>query len=418
MTEPTQEQARRLVRRTDRKVIGGVASGLADYFGVDPMLFRIGFVVFAIAGFGGILAYLLAWAFIPAYDRPASEQRAAVAKWGGIALIVIGALTVVPALLAFLTGGFFFDGFHGPWGRPGPGGPNVGPIEKLFVAGLLLAVGVLLLRRPAPRADISPADGNAATTMTPPGPPLAPSASATSLPRRPRSPLPAFTLAAVCVGVGLAAALSNVGILSLDIGQYAALAMLLLGAGILIGAWWGRARILIWLGMLMLPFVLGGSLIDVSLDGDIGSHYVQAHHPDDLLDRQILFGDLTLDLTQFPFAEHPDEEVNLRFGAGEVRVIVPPDLYVEASVDTRLGEAFVFDSYEDGFDLDIDVASGNPVSRARLRINVTGGMGAVSIRRGDFPPGMFPIPQPMPPPPLHGLAPLWGPFDDAGRNYR
>ena len=35
----------RLVRREDNKIIAGVASGIADYFNVDPILVRVAFVL-------------------------------------------------------------------------------------------------------------------------------------------------------------------------------------------------------------------------------------------------------------------------------------------------------------------------------------------------------------------------------------
>lgn len=50
--------------RTDR-VIAGVCGGLADYFGVDPILVRVLWVV-AVLSFGaGLLAYVLLWLFVP-----------------------------------------------------------------------------------------------------------------------------------------------------------------------------------------------------------------------------------------------------------------------------------------------------------------------------------------------------------------
>lgn len=49
---------------TDRKV-GGVAAGLADYFNVDPILFRVGFVVATLATGVGAIAYLGLLAFVP-----------------------------------------------------------------------------------------------------------------------------------------------------------------------------------------------------------------------------------------------------------------------------------------------------------------------------------------------------------------
>jgi phage shock protein C len=58
-------ETKRLHRsRTDR-VIAGVCGGLADYFGVDPILVRVLWVV-AVLSFGaGLLAYVLLWLFVP-----------------------------------------------------------------------------------------------------------------------------------------------------------------------------------------------------------------------------------------------------------------------------------------------------------------------------------------------------------------
>src|SRR3954471_12589169 len=57
---------RRLLRRTRTdRVAAGVSSGLGDYFGVDPVLFRVLFATSAFFGGAGIIAYLIAWAAIP-----------------------------------------------------------------------------------------------------------------------------------------------------------------------------------------------------------------------------------------------------------------------------------------------------------------------------------------------------------------
>jgi phage shock protein PspC (stress-responsive transcriptional regulator) len=49
---------------TDR-VIGGVCSGLAVYLKLDPVLVRLIFVLLAIFGGGGILAYIVLWIILP-----------------------------------------------------------------------------------------------------------------------------------------------------------------------------------------------------------------------------------------------------------------------------------------------------------------------------------------------------------------
>jgi len=58
---------RQLRRLPDRGPIGGVCAGLAHYFGVDVVIVRIAAVVLAFSG-PGVLAYILAWIFVPAAD--------------------------------------------------------------------------------------------------------------------------------------------------------------------------------------------------------------------------------------------------------------------------------------------------------------------------------------------------------------
>ena len=56
---------KRLKRNTFNKVIGGVCSGLADYFNLDVVLVRVLFAAsFLFAGVGGGL-YLLLWLVVP-----------------------------------------------------------------------------------------------------------------------------------------------------------------------------------------------------------------------------------------------------------------------------------------------------------------------------------------------------------------
>ena len=60
---------------TDR-MAGGVCGGLADYSGVDAVLWRVGFVALTLLGGSGVLLYLLLWVLLPppatAADEPLS----------------------------------------------------------------------------------------------------------------------------------------------------------------------------------------------------------------------------------------------------------------------------------------------------------------------------------------------------------
>lgn len=66
-----------LYRDPDDKMIGGVCSGLAHYFDIDTILVRVAFVVVALLGGGGLLAYALLWAILdpapPTYFQQQSE---------------------------------------------------------------------------------------------------------------------------------------------------------------------------------------------------------------------------------------------------------------------------------------------------------------------------------------------------------
>ncbi|TFV68302.1 UNVERIFIED_ORG: PspC domain-containing protein [Bacillus sp. AZ43] len=61
--QPVRPQLRR--SSTDR-MVGGVSGGLADYSGIDAVLWRVGFVGLTLAGGAGILIYLLLWVLVPA----------------------------------------------------------------------------------------------------------------------------------------------------------------------------------------------------------------------------------------------------------------------------------------------------------------------------------------------------------------
>lgn len=59
--------AGRLYRGRDRK-IAGVCSGIAEYFGWDPTVVRLAWIIFLLAGGSGILAYIIAMIVMP--ERP------------------------------------------------------------------------------------------------------------------------------------------------------------------------------------------------------------------------------------------------------------------------------------------------------------------------------------------------------------
>jgi len=112
---------KRLYRNTRNKMLGGVCTGLAEYFSIDPVLIRLLFVILTLHHGIGIIAYIILWIVVPAQaiavaadtpegeiamDEVASDSFAASSKpsaatpgrgsfIGGIVLIVIGMLFLI-----------------------------------------------------------------------------------------------------------------------------------------------------------------------------------------------------------------------------------------------------------------------------------------------------------------------------------
>ncbi|MGY2085820.1 PspC domain-containing protein [Blastococcus sp. SYSU DS0539] len=129
---PPGPPARTELRRSrSDKVIGGVGGGLAEYSGIDALLWRVGFVALALAGGTGVLVYLLLWLLMPAGPDgaapPAPGQPAAVAR------------------------------------TRGPAGPR-SPVPGVTVAGLLIVVGLLVLVSRLTGWDVG-AEGYLATAL-------------------------------------------------------------------------------------------------------------------------------------------------------------------------------------------------------------------------------------------------------------
>ena len=59
---------KKLYRSDENKMLAGVCGGIAEYFGVDPTLIRLAWVVFSLLGGSGLLAYILAAMIIPRDD--------------------------------------------------------------------------------------------------------------------------------------------------------------------------------------------------------------------------------------------------------------------------------------------------------------------------------------------------------------
>ena len=56
---------KKLYKSNKNKMLCGVCGGIAEYFGIDPTLVRLGLIAFCALGGSGIIAYIIAAIVIP-----------------------------------------------------------------------------------------------------------------------------------------------------------------------------------------------------------------------------------------------------------------------------------------------------------------------------------------------------------------
>ena len=324
---------RPLRRRAGHRLIAGVAGGLADHVGTRPLIFRLVFVVFAFLGGIGILVYLLLWWLIPREDLSDSAAERLLRRfpdapsWVGIALLGLGVVLLAGKL--------------GLWDT------------NVLWAVLLIGLGVVLFRRdtqraapdgptPPPAVDQGPTAALEQPAWVAPSP-LPPTAVAMATPRAPReaSPLGWLVFGVTLLVVGAVAILQNLDAVHLSAVRFPALALLVLGIGLLVGAFVGRARWLILPGLLLVPIVLGASLIDVPLEGGLHDVHAFPQSPQGVAGSyRVVAGSIYLDLTSLKgTAAAP--VIAASTGVGEIDVVVPYDAHVVATGRVGVGMVLV-----------------------------------------------------------------------------
>ena len=324
-TQRATAPSRPLRRRTTDRVVGGVAGGLGDYFNVDPLLFRIGFVGLIIFGGAGLVIYLIAWLLLPSEGRDRSVLEDFLRRLG----LTPGRVGALGALVVFFillvnswNTGMGFSLREGPLGIPG----------AIWALGIIVT-GVLLLRR----REIVTAPVAAAAPLEAP---------AVKAPPRPRSPLAWYVIGALLLAVGLLAAFSQVADIDVAPGQFFGVPLAVLGIGLVVGGWWGRARILILLALLLAPLAVAASFITAPLEGGIGGLRFTPANAAELRDEyRIMGGTLILDLTDLSIGARP-VHIAASVAVGQLVVILPPDASVELRARMGAGQVTIFDAYD------------------------------------------------------------------------
>ncbi|MGI8626988.1 MAG: PspC domain-containing protein [Geodermatophilaceae bacterium] len=126
---PPRRTASRLQRSSSDRVLTGVCGGLGRHTGVDPILFRVGFVALVFAAGTGILLYLALAVLMPRDDGQQIWSRGGTGR---------------PGDGGYDPAGEASSAYGRPASPPAPKGPR-SPIPGVTLAVLLIGVGVIAL---------------------------------------------------------------------------------------------------------------------------------------------------------------------------------------------------------------------------------------------------------------------------------
>ena len=365
------------LRRTtgpDKK-IAGVAGGLARHLDVDPLILRVALVVLVFFGGAGLIVYAACWLLVP----EDGDQRAPFNfddRTRTVALVIAGVIATL-ALVGDTMGGYGF-----PW-----------PLAVIaLVVLLVVAFGDRDKPKPsapavphapptpyAPQAQYAPQTQHGWVAPVTPGYPAPPAATWQPRPPHPRKRGPIlfwFTLALAALGIGVLGIIDLAGAGVAD-SAYPALVLAICGVMLLVGAFFGRAGGLIFLGLVaaigMAGATAGSRWEDRVVRLPDTADQVQSRY-------ELGVGELVLDLTDVQDLQDLDgRAIDLRTGAGRIEVILPEGLDVDVVAHVGLGDAEVFGDTQDGGGIDLTGSHDGGVGVPELDLDIEVGLGEVDV---------------------------------------
>ena len=314
---PPPPDPRRLVRDPDDKVLAGVCAGFGRYTDTDPVLWRVAVAVLTLFGGAGLALYALGWLMVPRVGEPQSVAERVLRRpgsgvtTGGVVLAVV----VAVVLLAVLDDG-----------------PGLGALA--VIGGLAFLVS--RERRDAvtpPAAGPAPLPADGDGLDGPPEQPVAWAAPRPPKPPRERSPLGLLTLSAAAVVAGVLLVLRAAGVDGITAPRVLAAALLVVGAGLLVGTWHGRARWLIAPGVVLALALGATAAVGDTLEDGVGERTWRAA---DGSSYALGVGEGVLDLRTLRGVD--DAQVRAEVGVGQLTVLVPEDLVVRITGDVDFGQ--------------------------------------------------------------------------------
>jgi PGF-CTERM protein len=390
--------------RSDRKVLG-VAGGLGRWAGVDPLVFRVLFVVLTVFGGSGLLLYALGWLLVPEDGESESEgQRLVNGRSKSSAATVIGILVVL--VIGIAATGWFIDS--------GPGFGGLGALVAVIAIVVLISRnhrdGPVAGTDPAAPPTVAPAEPGAygqtpgtayaaampptSPVAAPPGPPAPPYIPTTTYPvyvpappapPRERSILGRVTVSVALIVVGVLIGWNGATDSDVPVRAVIAAALAVVGLGLVVGAYVGRARGLVVLGVLLTLLVSAAAVADIPVRGGVGDRTWRPAAVSDLRSTYRLgIGQSELDLTRLDLAGAGRTRVDIRQGIGHLLVIVPDNVVVRIDADANAGEIQLPDQDAvNGTDLSerVVLPEGSAPSAAVLVVDAELGVGSLEVRR-------------------------------------
>lgn len=361
---------RPLQRSEEGRWLLGVCTAIRDTTGWPVWIPRLAFVVLAPVFGLGVLAYLILAVTVPHRDDGRSIAGRIAdgidrpTQWLGAAAAIVGGMLLL--------------------------GVATGIRREAIVALGLIAAGVLLFQvrppaeRPAPpprprrparvRHDFD--DVPAERPVREPRPPRPP---------RERSPLAALTIAACLLVLAVMSALHLGGLVAISWVHYLAAATITVAVGLLVGARWGRSRLLVVLALGLLPFTGVAFMLDNAADAaeyffgvDSVEEITVTGAPADVRRNAAR---LRLDLTGVDWQRRDGNPTQMLVGAdiGDVALVLPPDVIVSGWVGFGSVEA-PGRRVERGTDVQV-WAPGPDWESATGLVHVGVGWGRVTIER-------------------------------------
>lgn len=430
---------------TDR-VVAGVCGGLGRRLNVDPVILRVVVVVLAFFAGAGIVLYAAAWLLMP-LDRTnhsvLSDAFASTSADRVRSVLTAGALLAVVAVAALiaLDGGFVPGLLIGlvvvailmvvrrdeaiatsgpsPYGPPAGTAPAAMPYHQASTSATAPpTVGTASGNEPTVVADSAneppvvtdpgtdteptgtipqPSSGwsptpGAPTFWEPPGGPLPPMTyqpgPPTPAPRRERSYLGVLTVSAMITVFGVMGIIDLSGV-AVPVAGYLVAALAVVAGGLVLGAWVGRSRGLIALGV-VLGVAIGPAVLVDAVAGTEWREWSNAddvrlalQSPDQLAEvYEYGGGSLRLDLTDIDF-DGEQLATLIDMGAGEVIVTVPSDVDVVVDGAVVAGDLTLFDRHSSGFDVSdaITDLGADGAGGGQLDLSIDLGLGNVEVRR-------------------------------------